>query len=89
MSATYCNENEYKYDMELFNQPYDFSSPIYEEDTSPTNPPLTTNLGKRKYADSFDPATYEDTRYCQRIADDFFKNNIGHGVHVSTHSKNN
>jgi hypothetical protein len=37
-------------------------------------------LGKRKYKDAFDEATFEDARYEQHIAVDFFETNMGHAV---------
>lgn len=43
-------------------------------------PPLEKTLGKRKYAESFDPSTFDDDRYAQHISTDFFDTNIGHGV---------
>ena len=45
-----------------------------------TQPPLEKTLGKRKYAESFDPSTFDDDRYAQHISADFFDTNIGHGV---------
>ena len=45
-----------------------------------TQPPLEKTLGKRKYAESFDPSTFDDDRYAQHISHDFFDTHIGHGV---------
>lgn len=41
---------------------------------------LETILGKRKYKDAFDEASFDDARYEQHIAIDFFETNIGHNV---------
>jgi len=43
-------------------------------------PVLESIHGKRKYKDAFDEATFEDTRYEQHIAIDFFETNVGHNV---------
>jgi len=37
-------------------------------------------LGKRKYKDAFNEATFEDARYEQHIGIDFFETNMGHTV---------
>jgi hypothetical protein len=44
----------------------------------PTSPKKSI-LGKRKYDQSFG-AEFEDERYNQHIADDFFQQNMGHNV---------
>jgi len=43
-------------------------------------PVLESIHGKRKYKDAFDEATFEDARYEQHIAIDFFEKNEGHNV---------
>jgi len=53
----------------------------------PQQMPLEKTLGKRKYAESFDPSSFDDDRYAQHIGADFFDTNIGHGVFII--SKNN
>lgn len=37
-------------------------------------------LGKRKADEAFGPDSYDEDRYGQNIPNDYFKNNIGHGV---------
>ena len=56
----------------------------------PQQTPLEKTLGKRKYAESFDPSTFDDDRYGQHISADFFDTHTGHGVFViSENSKIN
>jgi hypothetical protein len=35
------------------------------------------NLGKRKFNEAFTDTVYDESRYGQKIDDDFFKNNVG------------
>lgn len=37
-------------------------------------------LGKRKADEAFGPSSYDEDRYGQNINNEYFKNNIGHGV---------
>jgi len=115
------------FDIDLCNQPYDFSSPVREEvrpsfmEPKPVSPKRSTlnklfgksnkffnqsnkffnqsnkfskpvlkrradeknNIelvaGKRSYEEAF-PDSFEDERYNQHIASDFFTNNVGHSV---------
>ena len=41
---------------------------------------VDSSLVKRKYKDAFDDASFDDARYDQHIAIDFFETNIGHNV---------
>lgn len=41
---------------------------------------LPSILGKRKYKDAFDEVSFDDARYEQHIAIDFFEKNEGHNV---------
>ena len=82
MSSPFCVE-EFP-GIELKNQPYDFSYTIDEEfvevvidinndDISD----LSSVLEKRKFGNAFDQTTFDDERYGQHIASDFFENNMG------------
>ena len=43
---------------------------------------ITQNIQKRDYADAFHEETYDDERFGQHIGDEYFTNNIGHGIVV-------
>ena len=53
---------------------------LHKQNKMPQQIPLEKTLGKRKYAESFDPSTFDDDRYAQHISPDFFDTHIGHGV---------
>ena len=53
----------------------------------PPQTPLEKKLGKRKYAESFDPSTFDDDRYGQHISAVFFDTHIGHCVFVISKNK--
>ena len=42
--------------------------------------PEPSELGKRKYSQSFRPVTFDYQRYGQEINNEYFKDNIGHTV---------
>jgi hypothetical protein len=46
-----------------------------------------STLGKRTLEEAFGKMTYDEERYGQYVGDDFFKNNIGHGVVNSSQEK--
>jgi hypothetical protein len=48
--------------------------------TPAPRPEIESILGKRKYKDAFEEATFDDERYDQHIAIDFFETNTGHNV---------
>ena len=57
-----------------------FLSPKPVSPKRETNVNLVSILGKRKFKDTFDDQTFDDSRYGQHIDIDFFKANIGHSV---------
>lgn len=69
--------------VELKNQPYDFSSTICDDDDVEglDEYVLVSVLEKRKFDEAFDQTTFEDDRYGQHIASDFFEKNTGHLAH--------
>ena len=76
-------------DEELFNQPYDFSSPIFDDEPSQsTNKKIIPSvLSKRKFEDAFDSETFDDERYQQHISNNYFENSTGHSVHYEVSNK--
>jgi hypothetical protein len=83
MSSPFCVE-EFS-GIELKNQPYDFSYTIGDEfveiviDVNNDDiSDLSSVLEKRKFGIAFDQTTFDDERYGQHIATDFFEKNIGH-----------
>jgi len=47
-----------------------------------------SQLGKRKYADSFDVLHYEDARYGHHVSNDYFnKGGVGHGIVIHDERK--
>jgi len=69
-------------DVEIKNQHYDYSSPVKDEKKATARVPAVSLLGKRKFNDAFDEVVYENERYNQHIASDFFDKNTGHNVYV-------
>ena len=48
--------------------------------TPALEPEIESVLGKRKYKNTFEEATFEDARYDQHISVNFFETNMGHTV---------
>jgi len=71
--------------IEVKNQPYDFSYSICDEfvelvidiNNDDINE-ISSVLEKRKFGNAFDQTTFDDERYGQHIASDFFEKNMGH-----------
>jgi hypothetical protein len=80
MSSQFCVE-EFS-GIELKNLPYDFSYTIADEFVEVVidinNDDLSSVLEKRKFGIAFDQTTFDDERYGQHIASDFFEKNMGH-----------
>ncbi len=79
MSTQFCLEESCG--IELKNLPYDFSYTFCDDGADVIInelEPLKSMLEKRKFGVAFDQTNFDDERYGQHIATDFFEKNMGH-----------